>query len=383
MPIALGIETSCDDTCVSLVNEEGRVLFNDVQNQNSLHDIYGGIVPELAGRNHSLHLLPLIQKALKTVPLDQIDVIGVTNRPGLLGSLLVGYVTAQTLGVTWNKPLVGVNHIEGHILSPFLWSKDEIKGEAAFSDSAEIPAEGLPDRKDSANSLAVSDGPVSPEERPILYPFLALIVSGGHSHLFYIKGEEETVLLGWTLDDAAGEALDKLARLLGLPFPGGPHIERQAKIASSPKKRFFSKINTGGLSFSFSGIKSAARRLIESHSPEWQRENQAAICADYQRVIVNHLMEKLDSAFRIYPCRQVVIGGGVIANDLLRAGLKEWASKKGVEWAVPKSPYCTDNAAMIAFAGLRRFLRGETHLLPCSPGHLEKDFFSLGDHGVL
>ena len=352
MPIALGIETSCDDTCVSLVNEEGRVLFNSVQNQNDLHGIYGGIVPELAGRNHSLHLLPLIQKALKTVPLDQIDVIGVTNRPGLLGSLLVGYVTAQTLGVTWNKPLVGVNHIEGHILSPFLWSRDE------------------------APPSALSEG------RQILYPFLALIVSGGHSHLFYIRGAGETVLLGRTLDDAAGEALDKLARLLGLPFPGGPHIERQVKIAPSPGKRFFSKINTEGLSFSFSGIKSAARRLIESHSPKWRRENQAALCADYQRVIVDHLIEKLDSAFRTYPCPQVIIGGGVIANGLLRAGLREWASEKGVEWAVPKPPYCTDNAAMIAFAGLRQFLRGEIHLSPCSPGHLKKDFFSLGDHGA-
>lgn len=339
MPIALGIETSCDDTCVSLVNGEGRVLFNSAQDQNLLHDIYGGIVPELAGRNHSLHLLPLIQEALKVIPLNSIDVIGVTNRPGLLGSLLVGYVTAQTLGVTWNKPVVGVNHIEGHIFSPFLWSKEN-------------------------------------EKKRILYPLLALIVSGGHSHLFYVKKEGECLLLGRTLDDSAGEALDKLARLLNLPFPGGPHIERQANQASLPRKKFFPKINTKELSFSFSGIKSAARRLIESHSSEWLEENQAALCADYQETIVSHLMEKLDSAFLLYPVRQVVIGGGVIANGCLRSRLKKWASEKGVEWAVPEPPYCTDNAAMIAFVGLRRFLRGEKDLLPCSPGHLEKDFFS-------
>ena len=377
MPVALGIETSCDDTCVSLVNEEGRVLFNGIQNQNSLHDIYGGIVPELAGRNHSLHLLPLIQKALKIVPVDQIDVIGVTNRPGLLGSLLVGYVTAQTLGVTWNKPLVGVNHIEGHILSPFLWSKGGGDEGGGSGTASAVPAENLSDEADFP--VVRGGGPPPEKGKPIRYPFLALIVSGGHSHLFYIKGEGETVLLGRTLDDAAGEALDKLARLLGLPFPGGPHIERQAKSASLEGKGFFSRINTKGLTFSFSGIKSAARRLVESHSPEWRRDNRAAICADYQKVLVNHLMEKLDLAFGMYPCQQVVIGGGVIANGLLRAALREWASEKGVEWAVPKPPYCTDNAAMIAFAGLRRFLKGETRLSPCSPGHFEKDFFSSGD----
>ena len=377
MPIALGIETSCDDTCVSLVNEEGQVLFNGTQNQDLLHDIYGGIVPELAGRNHSLHLLPLIQEALKTVPVDQIDVIGVTNRPGLLGSLLVGYVTAQTLGVTWNKPVVGVNHIEGHIFSPFLWSKDRINRGAASTSSGGAPA---PELKDFKNDRIDSEFKLPSEISTgvqIFYPLLALIVSGGHSHLFYVKGEEEVFLLGCTLDDAAGEALDKLARLLGLPFPGGPHIERQAKSSSFSEKRFFSNINTEGLSFSFSGIKSAARRLIESHSPEWLKENQGAICADYQRVIVSHLMEKLDLAFQMDPCRQVIIGGGVIANGLLRTSFEKWASEKGVEWAVPQPSYCTDNGAMIAFAGLKRFLRGETRLLPCSPRHMDKDFFSL------
>lgn len=374
MSIALGIETSCDDTCVSLVNEEGQVLFNGTQNQNLLHDIYGGIVPELAGRNHSLYLLPLIEKALKIVPLDQIDMIGVTNRPGLLGSLLVGYVTAQALGVTWNKPVVGVNHIEGHILSPFLWSEDEVNGGVA---SAGMPVEELKDSvSDQVKGAAATSSAVHTGTQ-ILYPLLALIVSGGHSHLFYVKGEEEVFLLGWTLDDAAGEALDKLARLLGLPFPGGPHIEQQAKNASLPEKRFFSNINTEGLSFSFSGIKSAARRLIESHSSKWLKENQKALCADYQQVIVSHLMEKLDLAFQMYPCRQVIIGGGVIANGLLRASLKKWASEKGVEWAVPRPSYCTDNAAMIAFVGLKRFLRGESGLLPCSPRHRDKDFFSL------
>ena len=365
MPIALGIETSCDDTCVSLVNEKGQVLFNSTQNQNLLHDKYGGIVPELAGRNHSLYLLPLIQEALKTVPEHLIDVIGVTNRPGLLGSLLVGYVTAQTLGMTWNKPVVGVNHIEGHILSPFLWSKEKTAAKQSLS-------------KEPLTSK-IKSNPVSSSEdlgTQILYPLLALIVSGGHSHLFYIKGETEVFLLGCTLDDSAGEALDKLARLLGLPFPGGPHIEKQAKGVFLPEKRFFSKINTKGLSFSFSGIKSAARRLVESHSPEWLKDNQAVLCAEYQQVIVNHLMEKLDLAFKLHPCRQVVIGGGVIANSLLRVSLQNWASEKKVKWAVPQPAYCTDNAAMIAFAGLRQFLRGESHLSPCSPRHLEKDFFS-------
>ena len=366
MPIALGIETSCDDTCVSLVNEKGQVLFNGTQNQHLLHDRYGGIVPELAGRNHSLYLLPLIQESLKTVPVNLIDVIGVTNRPGLLGSLLVGYVTAQTLGVTWNKPVVGVNHIEGHILSPFLWSKGEVTAKQSFNKK---PLASSVD----GNSVSSSED----RETRILYPLLALIVSGGHSHLFYMKGETEIDLLGCTLDDSAGEALDKLARLLGLPFPGGPHIEKQSRGVFLPEKGFFSKINTQGLSFSFSGIKSAARRLIESRSSEWLEENQEVLCAEYQQIIVNHLMEKLDLALKLHPsCRQVVIGGGVIANNLLRVSLQKWASGKKVEWAVPQPSYCTDNAAMIAFAGLRQFLRGEIHLSPCSPRHLEEDFFS-------
>ncbi|MCY4513179.1 MAG: tRNA (adenosine(37)-N6)-threonylcarbamoyltransferase complex transferase subunit TsaD [Bdellovibrionales bacterium] len=372
MPIALGIETSCDDTCVSLVNERGQVLFNGAQNQDLLHDRYGGIVPELAGRNHSLYLLPLIEKALKIVSVNQIDVIGVTNRPGLLGSLLVGYVTAQTLGMTWNKPVIGVNHIEGHILSPFLWSKEKITEKQTLSNPSKISAEK------PLISQAGKRSVISPEDSgtQILYPLLALIVSGGHSHLFYMKGEEEVFLLGCTLDDSAGEALDKLARLLELPFPGGPQIERQARGVLLPEKRFFSRINTKGLAFSFSGIKSAARRLIESHSPEWLKENQERLCAEYQQVIVSHLMEKLDLAFQLYPCRQVVIGGGVIANGLLRDSLKKWAFEKKVEWAVPQPSYCTDNAAMIAFAGIRQFLRGKIHLSACSPRHLEKDFFS-------
>ena len=339
MPTALGIESSCDDTCVSLVNELGRVLFNGSQNQGFLHGLYGGVVPELAGRNHTLHLLPLIREGLKVIPVNQIDVIAVTGRPGLLSSLLTGYVTAQALGAAWNKPVVGVNHIEGHILSPFLFLKE---GE---------------------------------EKRPE-YPALALIVSGGHSCLFYREGEEKTVLLGGALDDSAGEALDKLARLLGLGFPGGPKIEREAKKASFPRKKFFSKIQTQGLSFSFSGIKSAGRRLIESHSSEWLKENRADICADYQEVLVDHLMEKLNAAFRLYPVRQVVLGGGVSANGLLRARLKKWAAEKKVERAFPAPAYCTDNGAMIALTGLKYFMRGVVQLAPCSPGHLKEDFFS-------
>ena len=345
MPLALGIETSCDDTCVSLVDETGRVLFNGAQNQNSIHRDYGGIVPELAGRNHGARLLPLVEEALKTASLEEIDLIAVTNRPGLLGSLLVGSVTAQALSLTWKKPVLGINHIEGHIFSPFLWTQ-------------------------------------SAQKREITYPFLALVASGGHSHLFYVKGPGRSVLLGQALDDAAGEALDKLAKLLNLPFPGGPQIEREAQTVGPVKKKFFSQIKTQGLSFSFSGIKSSGRRLISSHSSEWLREHQGAVCADYQETIMEHLMEKLDKALKLHPCSQVIVGGGVSANGVLRGKLREWATAKDVEWAAPQPPYCTDNAAMIAFTGLKYFLQGGeggkgASSLPfsCSPRHLDRDFF--------
>ncbi len=343
MPICLGIETSCDDTSVSLVTDKAEVLFLKNQSQDDIHQKYGGIVPELASRNHGYYLLPIIEEALKVVPKEQIDVIGVTNRPGLLGALLVGCVTAKTLSMVWDKPLIGVNHIEAHLFSSYLWSQ---KSQHTF--------------------------------KPLKFPSLSLVVSGGHSSLFYVKGVGDSILLGSTLDDAAGEALDKFAKLLGFPWPGGPHIDSYSQKLNFQKNTLFSKIKTEDLDFSFSGIKSAGRRLLSKKSKEWIQENLPEICASYQEVIVDHLLEKLKGAFNKYPSDRILIGGGVSANTCLRSKIEKWAKSAQVECFYPEKVYCTDNAAMVAFTGLHYFLKGQSSSLdiPCVPHHTEKDFFS-------
>ena len=341
MPISLGIETSCDDTCVSIVTEEGEVLFHKAQAQDEIHDFYGGVFPEAASRQHQVELLPLIQEALKEVSLKHIDVVSVTNRPGLLGSLLVGFVVAKTLSMVWAKPLVGVNHIEGHILSPFLWT-------------------------------------VKKKQQQLKFPFLALVVSGGHSHLFQVEGLSSSFLLGKTLDDAAGEALDKFAKMLGFSWPGGPVIDEWAQKNTQASK-FFSPIKTKNLEFSFSGIKSAGRRLLEKHTKDWAKNNLPLLCFSYQEQIVNHLMDKLNQASLIHPRYKVALSGGVSANSFLRKQVETWATEKELEYLLPELPYCTDNAAMIAFTGLHYFLKQKISSLnlSCVPHHLEHDFFSL------
>ena len=339
MALALGIETSCDDTAVSIVNSDGEVLFNKIQGQNAIHNKFGGIVPELASRNHGAFLLPLIEEALKTIPLSQIDTIAFTNRPGLLGSLLVGFLTGKTLGLFWQKPAVGINHIEGHIFSPFLWQNKH------------------------KNKLS--------------FPFLALIVSGSHTHLYKVKDFGQSVLLGATLDDAAGEALDKFGKMLGFSWPGGPQIDLWAAKNPSSNFSYFSKIQTSELSFSFSGIKSAGRRLLESKSSQWIQTHLPELCSSYQKIVINHLMEKLDSALNFHPCKRLIVAGGVSANSLFRSRLKQWSLQNQVECLLPEKSYCTDNAAMIAYTGVNYFLRKKHMSFPltCSPRHLERDFF--------
>ena len=346
MAIALGIETSCDDCSVSIVKDSGEVLFLSQKNQDQIHKPFGGIVPELASRRHGEQLLPLINQALKSVPLSRIDLIAVTNRPGLLGSLLVGCVTAKTLSLAWNKPLIGVNHIEAHIFSP-----------ALFTSKTKKP----------------------PKE--IQFPALAFVVSGGHSSLFQVENIGRSLLMASTRDDAAGEAFDKFARQLGLPWPGGPAIDRLSGEAGKNlelKKPFFSKIKTNDLSFSFSGVKSQGQRLLTGHSKKWIEENRACLCSDYQEVVVDHLMDKFKEAFAKYPCEQALVGGGVSANRLFRARLEEWSKRRSIPCLFPEKIFCTDNGAMIAFTGLQYFLKGKTDDLnmPCLPRPLESDFFT-------
>ena len=344
MAIALGIETSCDDCSVSLVTDQGQVLFLAKQNQNIIHKEYGGIVPELASRHHGDQLLPLIHQALKKIPLSLLDLIAVTNRPGLLGSLLVGCVTAKSLSLAWEKALIGVNHIEAHIFSPFLFKiKPKLKSKMEF-------------------------------------PCLAFVVSGAHSSLFQVENIGQSFLIAETRDDAAGEAFDKFARLLGFPWPGGPAIDQISKdfFENSKKtKSFFTKIKTDDLSFSFSGLKSQGQRLLLSQSKDWIKQHKAQLCADYQKTIVDHLMDKFENAFEKRAYKQVWIGGGVSANSFFRKRLMDWSKQKKVSCFFPEKEFCTDNGAMIAFTGLKYFLNGKKDNLemPCSPQALKNDFF--------
>lgn len=343
MAIALGVETSCDDCSVSLVKDNGEVLFLSQKNQNQTHRPFGGIVPELAGRRHEEQLLFLIDQALQEVPLSQIDLLAVTNRPGLLGSLLVGCVTAKTLSLAWEKPLIGVNHIEAHIFSSALF----LKGKKSVSSELSFPA-------------------------------LAFVVSGGHSSLFRVEDIGQSFLIASTRDDSAGEAFDKFARILDLPWPGGPLVDQLSQKAES-QLSFFSKIKTPDLSFSFSGVKSQGQRLLEGKAKDWIEKNKANLCADYQEVIVDHLMDKLAMAFEKQPVKQVLIGGGVSANSFFRSRLKEWSIKKSVPCVFPGKIFCMDNGAMIAYTGLKYFLRGQKSDLEmaCSPRPLEHDFFKI------
>jgi len=346
MPLALGIETSCDDCSVSVVKEDGELLFLTQKSQEDTHKKFGGVVPELASRQHEQSLIPLIDQALKTIPLSQIDVVCVTNRPGLLGSLLVGCVTAKTLSLAWNKALIGVNHIEAHAFSPFLF-----------------------DPSLSKNS----------QWKENLFPALAFVVSGGHSSLFLIEGVGQAVRLAKTRDDSAGEAFDKMARLLGFEWPGGPWIDKLASSHSgSLKKSFFTRIKTDDDSLSFSGIKSQAQRLLTEKSSQWIEENKASIATDYQDKIITHLMEKLKQVYHKKPVSSVWLGGGVSANSLFRKRIKSWCKEEKLSCFIPEKKFCMDNAAMIAFTGLQYFLKGykDNLEMPCSPSHLKKDFFT-------
>ncbi len=325
MKSVLAIETSCDDTSVALVREDHFVECCLVASQDLAHSPYGGVVPEIASRNHSLHLLPLIDEALKRTQKSWDDILGVavTNRPGLIGSLIVGLVTAKTLALAKNKPLIGVHHIEGHILAPFL--KDETYQGPDFYDQN----------------------------------FLALVVSGGHTQLYQVNGYGHYINCGETIDDAAGEAFDKFAKMLKLPYPGGVHIDRLA-LQGNSKAYDFPRPLLKEKDFSFSGLKSSAQRLLQTLTAEEIEKEKANLCASYQKSIVDVLIAKLERAIDQTGIRNFIVSGGVSANSQLRLEADKLAQKKKCQIALPPLRYCTDNAAMIGLVGLLRLQKGET-----------------------
>ena len=331
----LSIETSCDDTSVAIVQDDQNfknVCVNLVLDQNSVHLPFSGIVPEMAGRKHLEILLPLIDKGFTKTGFSwkQIDGIAVTQGPGLMGSLLVGILTAETLALTKQKPLIGVNHLEGHILSPFLKDKNY--------------------------------------EPPFNYkePFLALIVSGGHTSLYKVTGAFQYTVLETTVDDAAGEALDKLAQMLGLGFPGGAKVDHLAQ--NGDVKAFaFPRPLIKSHNFSFSGLKTAALRLIKDMKESDIKNQISSICASYQEAIVDVLLTKLAFASGKYNIKNVVITGGVSANSRLRQRARKWAKQDHITLALPPIYYCTDNAAMIGLVGLLRLQAGYRAVSPLTP----------------
>lgn len=339
----LAIETSCDDTSVAIVDRTGWVHAVVSASQDLDHEMYGGIVPEIAARNHSIALIPLIEEAFKKAEMTWNDVqgIAVTNRPGLVGALIVGLVTAKSLSQAKKLPFLAVNHLEGHLLAPFL------------RDAQYAPPDDFG------------------------YPYVGLAISGGHTSLYQIKELGEYKVLGATKDDAAGECFDKFAKMAGLGFPGGVRIDQLAK-SGNPKAYDFprSMIHDETFDMSFSGLKSAGQRMIEQLGPEAVQQNLPDLCASFQEAIVDVLIAKLDRAAKVFRSKKVILTGGVSANSRLRARAEEWASKKGLTLVVPPIRYCTDNAAMIGYAGVLRMARGEFSSIEVgpSPQALASDF---------
>lgn len=322
----LAVETSCDDTSVAIIDDNSYVLGLVTANQDLAHKDFGGVVPEIAGRNHSINLLPLIDKCLEKSNLswNDIDGLAVTSRPGLIGSLLVGLVTIKSLSLAKDIPYIGINHLEGHLLAPFL-KDDKYSAPDDFS-----------------------------------YPYLALAISGGHTQIYEIKKFGSYKVLGKTLDDAAGEAFDKFAKVLGLGFPGGPRVDKYS-IGGDPKKYKFPRAlsKEDNYNYSFSGVKASSFRLIESMTEEDIANNINSLCASYQEAIVDALLIKIDKAVKELKYNKVVLTGGVSANSRLREKATQWAKEIGIELVVPPLRYCTDNAAMIGLAGIQRLNAGE------------------------
>lgn len=340
----LAIETSCDDTSVAIVGRNGFVEQLLSADQDLVHAPFGGVVPEIASRNHSLQLLPLVELALERASYTWSDIggIAVTARPGLVGSLLVGVTTAKALAMAADIPLIGVNHLEGHILAPFLSDKD-----------------------------------YKPPENFEKGPWIALAVSGGHSHLYLVNEVGSYTVLGRTKDDAAGEAFDKFAKMLGLGFPGGAFVDRLAKGGN--KKAFsFPRplIHEDNLNFSFSGLKASALRTLATLNQPHSEQTKADLCASYQEAIVECLWAKLEKAALRYKVKKLLITGGVSANSRLRGFSYEKASQSGFEILSPPLRYCTDNAAMVGYAGILRLNKGEESDLALKPlAHsLNEDF---------
>ena len=328
----LGIESSCDDTSAAVLRN--NVLLSNVIASQAVHMKYGGVIPELASRAHQQNIIPVVDTALREagITADELDAIAFTRGPGLLGSLLVGVSFTKGLSIARNIPMVEVNHLQGHILSHFI---------------------DLPDR-----TLPPPD-----------FPFLCLLVSGGHTQIVRVDSPLEMRIIGTTIDDAAGEAFDKCAKVMGLPYPGGPVIDRLAK-EGDPKAFRFARPHVEGYDYSFSGLKTSflyTLRDAVAKDPEFIERHKADLCASLQTTIVEILLDKLIRASKETGIRDIAIAGGVSANSGLRNGITETGARRGWRTFLPEFKFTTDNAAMIAMAGHYRYRNGEFASLDVSP----------------
>jgi N6-L-threonylcarbamoyladenine synthase len=319
VPVILGIESSCDETSAS-VCVDGKILSNVIANQ-TIHEAYGGVVPELASRVHQQNIIPAVQQAIINAKVNKndIDAVAFTRGPGLLGSLLVGVSFAKSFALALDKPLIEINHMQGHVLAHFIG-----------------------------------------EHKPG-FPFLCLTVSGGHTQIVLVKDYFDMEIIGQTTDDAAGEALDKTSKVLGLPYPGGPLIDKYARQGNRDAYKF-PEPQIPGFDFSFSGLKTSIMYFIRDNvkaNPNFLQDNMADICASVEYRVVTILLNKLKKAAAEYGIKDIALAGGVSANTGLREGLTQLAQQQGWNAFIPKFEYCTDNAAMIAIAGYYKYLKGE------------------------
>lgn len=324
----LAIESSCDETSAS-VCVDGKILSNYIANQ-TVHEKYGGVVPELASRAHMQHIVPVVDAALKDAgcQMQDMDAIAFTQAPGLIGSLLVGGQFAKSLALALDKPLIAVHHMQAHVL---------------------------------ANLIDLNNRPD--------FPFLCLTVSGGHTQIVLANSPLNLKVIGETIDDAAGEAFDKSAKILGLPYPGGPLIDKYAKLGN-PTRFKFAEPQIPELDFSFSGLKTSVLYFIQAETrkdEQFIEKNLNDLCASIQHTIINILLKKLNRAVQQTGVKNICIAGGVSANSGLRSALVETGKKKGWQTFIPKFEYCTDNAAMIAITAYHKYMAGEFTALDASP----------------
>jgi len=318
--LILGLETSCDETSAAVVRAGRYVLSNVISSQIGVHQKFGGVVPELASRKHLENVIPVIEQALQEaqVTLEDISAIGVTYGPGLVGALLVGVAAAKAIAYARNLPLLGVHHVESHIYANFL------------------------------------------EHPELRFPFISLVVSGGHTALVYVKDHGKYEMLGQTRDDAAGEAYDKIARVMGLGYPGGPQIDALARQGDPLAIEFPRALRAeDSYEFSFSGLKSAVINYLHKQKQRQEPVNFADVAASFQRAVVDTLVTKTMHAAQSYGVKQVTLAGGVAANSCLRNILAQHSAKLGVEVLYPSPVFCTDNAAMVACRAYYQHLAGE------------------------